>query len=69
MTRHFNYIGKAQRIRVQDVVLEKGATFSTDDMLLADELAGFTADIEEVKVGKASEEKPKSSARSDARKS
>lgn len=68
MSRHFKYIGKAKRIRVQNVVLEKGATFSTDDPLLAGVLAGFPADIEEVKAPEAKEEKPaaKRPPRSDA---
>lgn len=63
MTRTFKYVGKSQRIRVLDVVLEKSTPFSTDDMLLADVLAGFPADIEEVKEEKVSK---KASTRIDA---
>ena len=66
MTRHFKFIGKADRIRVQNVVLEKGATFSTDDPLLADELAGYTADIQEVKESTEEKPAPKRTPRSDA---
>ena len=67
MTRHFKYVGKSKRFRLQDIVLVKGTLFSTDDPLLADVLAGYSADVEEVQEKKAPEPKAdKRSTRSDA---
>lgn len=48
MTRKFRYVGTGDEILVRGIVIRKGETFETANVLLADFLATIQPHIEEV---------------------